>query len=140
VKKIIFLLIALGLATAAFADGKKDKPSPTDAEIAEISAHGAIGRMEAVQNQPLFEGRGGEGIRLVVLPPQRQAAAEDSWLPVYVQGMLNNNFKKYSCLTLIDRQNLNRVLEEQGLSLKGNYSDQDRIQMQLPQLRGNFSQ
>ena len=132
-KKIISLLVVLGLATAAFAGGKKDKPvvpgSTNSAADAEISARGAIGGMESALQGPLFEGKGGEGIRLVVLPPHGQTAAEDSWLPVYVQGMLNNNFKKYSRLTLIDRQNLNRVLEEQGLSMNGSYSDQDQIQI-----------
>jgi formylglycine-generating enzyme required for sulfatase activity len=41
--------------------------------------------------------------------------------------MLNNNLKKYSAMTLIDRQSLNQVLTEQGLSLNGNYSDKDQV-------------
>jgi hypothetical protein len=41
--------------------------------------------------------------------------------------MLNTNIKKYSSITLIDRQNLEQVLAEQGLSVSGNYSDEDYI-------------
>jgi formylglycine-generating enzyme required for sulfatase activity len=92
-------------------------------EDARISALGAIGRMEAAS---LYEGNGGADIRLAVLAPETQGDVP-GYLPVYVQGLLNNNLKRYSAITLIDRQNLDRIITEQDLGTNGRFSDQDFI-------------
>jgi hypothetical protein len=46
-------------------------------------------------------------------------------LPVYVQGFLHSNFRKYSAMTLIDRQNLDQIIAEQDLAAGGRFSDED---------------
>ncbi|MDR1174126.1 MAG: CsgG/HfaB family protein [Treponema sp.] len=95
---------------------------------AEISAMAALGRMDEALSGPLFEGDGGRDIRLAVLEPEmRGADAADAWLPVYVQGLLHSAFRKYSAMTLIDRQNLSRILEEQDLAANGRFSEKDFI-------------
>jgi hypothetical protein len=108
-----------------FAGGRKDGGAPVSAE-AEISVRAAIGRLEGAM--PLFEGDGGKDIRLAVPEPEGQGlSAEEAYLPVYVQGLLNSNFGKYSAIALIDRQNLNRILSEQDITLSGRFSDEDFV-------------
>jgi len=91
-----------------------------------ISARGAIGRMETEPSGPLFSGNGGQELSLAVLAPEAQGDVPP-YLPLYIQGLLNNNFRKYSAITLIDRQNLDRIIAEQDLAADGRYSDKDYV-------------
>ena len=91
-----------------------------------ISAQGAIGGMSAVPQGPLFTGDGGRDIRLAVLAPETQGAVP-AYLPLYVQGLLNNNIGRYSAINLIDRQNLDRIISEQNIAANGSFSDQDFV-------------
>jgi hypothetical protein len=77
------------------------------------------------------EANAGAGIRIAVLVPNYQNfnENEDSWLPVFTQGILTNNFNKYSAMTVLDRQNMDKILDEQKLSLSGNFSDDDFIRI-----------
>jgi hypothetical protein len=78
--------------------------------------------------QSYYAGNGGRGIRLAVLAPAGEnLAREEASLPLYVQGMLTDKFKRFSGMTIIDRQFLSRVEDEQALSLSGDFSDQDYI-------------
>ncbi|GHV83277.1 hypothetical protein AGMMS50212_06170 [Spirochaetia bacterium] len=78
----------------------------------------------------LYTGDGGRGIRLAIAAPAgKNLAADEAWLPFYVQGMLTGNFNKYSAMTIIDRQNMDKVEGEQNLSLSGNFSDADYIKI-----------
>ncbi|GHU81557.1 hypothetical protein FACS189468_4450 [Spirochaetia bacterium] len=78
--------------------------------------------------QSYFTGNGARNTRLAVAAPAGKGlAADEAWLPLYVQGMLTGNFNKYSAMTIIDRQNVDKVVAEQNLSLSGNYSDADYI-------------
>jgi hypothetical protein len=96
----------------------------------EISSMAALGRLDEALAGPLYEGDGGRGIRLAALAPElRSADPADSWLPVYVQGLLHSGFRKYSAMTLIDRQNLNQILAEQDLAAGGRFSDSDFIKI-----------
>jgi hypothetical protein len=120
--KLVLPLFFLFLATGLFARGNMD----VSGQDAGISSRAAIGRMDAAIAGPLFEGNGGKGIRLAVLAPEGQGLTlEEMYLPVYVQGLLNNNFGKYSAISLIDRQNLNQILKEQNIAANGNFSDKD---------------
>jgi hypothetical protein len=94
----------------------------------EISARGAIGRLETAPFGPLYTGDGGGNIRLAVLAPQVQGEVP-AYLPICIQGLLNNNFNKYSSINLIDRQNLDRIISEQNLAASGSYSDSDFVRM-----------
>jgi formylglycine-generating enzyme required for sulfatase activity len=97
---------------------------------AEISAMAALGRPDGALTGPLYKGDGGKDLRLAVLAPElRGGGAGDEWLPVYVQGFLHSNFRKYSAMTLIDRQNLDQIIKEQDLASEGRFSDDDFIKI-----------
>ena len=51
------------------------------------------------------------------------------YLPIYIQGLLNNNFGKYSAVNLIDRQNLDKIISEQNMAANGRYSDRDFVRI-----------
>ena len=91
----------------------------------EISALGAIGWQGAASG-PVFEGDSGEGIRLAIFAPQVQGDVP-GYLPLYIQGLLNNNFNKYSNIAIRDWQNLDRIIAEQDIMLSGRFSDIDII-------------
>jgi hypothetical protein len=78
----------------------------------------------------MYTGNGVRGTRLAVAAPTgKNLAADEAWLPLYVQGMLTGNFNKYSAMTIIDRQNMDKVEAEQSLSLSGFYSNDDYIRI-----------
>jgi len=79
----------------------------------------------SVYAQSYFTGDGGKGIRLAVLEPEGKSLGADDWMPAYIQGILNANFDKYSAITVIDRQNMDKILAEQKLSETGYYSESD---------------
>ncbi|MDR0503840.1 MAG: hypothetical protein LBH16_11030 [Treponema sp.] len=91
-----------------------------------ITARGAIGRLESVLSGPMYTGDGGNNIRLAILAPDIQGDVP-GYLPIYIQGLLNNNIGKFSAISLIDRQNLNKIITEQNLSASGRFSDTDFI-------------
>ena len=93
-----------------------------------ISARGAVGGLETAPSGPLYTGDGGKNIRLAILAPQVQGEAP-GYLPLYIQGLLNNNFSKYSAINLIDRQNLDKIIAEQNLAANGRFSDSDFIRI-----------
>jgi len=84
------------------------------------------GRKETVPSGPMYTGNGGSNIRLAVLAPEVQGNIPD-YLPLYIQGLLNNNIKKFSAVNLIDRQNLNSIIAEQNLAASGRFSDRDFV-------------
>jgi TolB-like protein len=80
------------------------------------------------QNNPFFEGTGGTGIRIAVLQPSGDGLSQqEQWLLRLVQSTLTGDFNRFSAMTVIDRQNLDRILGEQNTALSGNYSDTDFI-------------
>jgi len=90
------------------------------------TAKGSIGKREVAPTGPMYTGNGGSNIRLAVLAPEVQGSIPD-YLPLYIQGLLNNNIKKFSAVNLIDRQNLNRIIAEQNLAASGRFSDRDFV-------------
>ncbi|GHT78353.1 hypothetical protein FACS1894130_04770 [Spirochaetia bacterium] len=63
-----------------------------------------------------------------MLAPEAQGAVPE-YLPVYVQGLLNNNFKKYDNVTLVDRQNLDRIIAEQDIAANKRFTEADYIKI-----------
>ncbi|MCL1836439.1 MAG: hypothetical protein FWG46_02700 [Treponema sp.] len=122
---LFLLFFAIIFAACATGAGWRENSGDASAEGADISARGAIGGLKTA-DAPRFEGDGGRGIRLAILAPDTQGSVPD-YLPLYVQGLLNNNFGRYSAITLIDRQNLNQIIAEQNIAASGNYSDADYI-------------
>jgi tetratricopeptide (TPR) repeat protein len=121
----IFLLILILVVFQACSSTDSSR-GPIDGT--EISALAALGRMETAPPGPLYTGDGGENIRLAILVPQIQGVVP-TYLPIYIQGLLNNNFNKYSAINLIDRQNLDRIIAEQKIAANGSYSDNDFVRI-----------
>ncbi|MDR2493902.1 MAG: hypothetical protein LBD24_01640 [Spirochaetaceae bacterium] len=72
--------------------------------------------------EPRFTGGGGTGKSIAVLPPKYMGAAagEYSNLSTVVQDTVITDFKKYSAFKVLDKETLNRVLEE---TMDGVYED-----------------
>ncbi|MDR3343445.1 MAG: RICIN domain-containing protein [Treponema sp.] len=78
--------------------------------------------------QGYYIGDGGKGITLAVLEPTGKGLADsDRWILPLVQGVFNTTFNRYSAISIVDRQNLDKILAEQTQSTSGNYSDADYI-------------
>jgi TolB-like protein len=87
-----------------------------------------ISAVLAAQSSPYYEGSGGSGIRIAVLQPAGNDLSEQQqWLLRLIQSTITGDFNKYSAMTVIDRQNLEKILGEQNASLSGNYSEKDFI-------------
>jgi polyisoprenoid-binding protein YceI len=80
---------------------------------------------QAAGAQSFYTGDGGKAIRLAVLEPEGKSLGGDDWMPAYIQGILNANFGKYSAITVVDRQNMDKILAEQQLSETGYYAETD---------------
>jgi len=123
-----FLFVVLLIIFSACSSLGKQMRTDSSAEGGGVSARGAIGGLGAHDEGPLFTGNGGAGIRLAVHEPASRGNVPEEF-SLYIQGMLNNNIGKYSAVTLIDRQNLDRIVAEQKISAGGAYSDIDFIQI-----------
>ena len=84
---------------------------------------------QAVPASQYWTGNGGKGMTLAVLEPGGNGLTADElrWMPSMVQGSITGDFNRFSAMTIIDRQNLEKILDEQGQSMSGNYSDDDFI-------------
>jgi hypothetical protein len=117
-KKIMItrLLLAAALCTCGTA------PTP--------SAGSSEAGVKLTPPAALYENDGGKDIRLTVgLPAGKGLASGDGWLTEFVQGNLIGDFQKYSAMTVIDRQNLDRIIEEQKLSETGFYEEKNYAQV-----------
>jgi len=84
----------------------------------------------AQQASPYFTGDGGKGIRLAVLEPSGNGlSADDQWMLSLVQGSITGDFNKFSGMTIIDRQNLEKVIGEWKEHASGKYSDEDYVRI-----------
>jgi TolB-like protein len=119
----VFFLLAASICTA---EGNKENAQPQQQTQQQIAVQ--------TQQQPLstvyWNGDGGKGIRLAVLEPTGKGlSASENWMPSMIQSSVTGDFQKYSAMTIIDRQNLEKILGEQKQSLSGNYSDDDYVRI-----------
>jgi len=85
---------------------------------------------ETAQAQQYWTGDGGKGIRLAVLEPVGKGlSADEQWMVSLVQGSITGDFNKFSAMTIIDRQNLEKIFAEWKESMSGHYSDEDRVKI-----------
>jgi uncharacterized protein (TIGR02145 family) len=76
------------------------------------------------QPQQYWIGDGGKGIRLAVLEPAGKGLSTDEqWMLDLVQRTITADFNKFSAITVIDRINVEKVLEQWKESMSGNYFD-----------------
>jgi hypothetical protein len=79
---------------------------------------------------PLYAGDGGRNTKIAVLQPQGEnLALDEQWLSSYIQGTLNGYFSRYTAVTVIDRQNLDKIIDNQNFSASGYFSDNDFISL-----------
>jgi hypothetical protein len=80
------------------------------------------------QSGPYYEGDGGKGMTLVVFEPTgKNFSNGEQWVLPLIQGVLNTDLMKYSAITIIDRQNLEKTIRAQEESVSGYYSDDDYV-------------
>ena len=73
---------------------------------------------------------GGEGIRVAVLQPKGvNIPTNQEWFLSMIQSSLTSDFNKFSRMTVLDRQNLDEILNEQNLSMSGYFSDDEYIRI-----------
>jgi hypothetical protein len=85
---------------------------------------------QAAGAQALYTGTGGRGTTLAVLAPAGKGNLPiDGWLLSLIQSVLTADFGRYSAMTIIDRQNLDKVEREQAQSASGAYSENDYIRI-----------
>lgn len=90
-----------------------------------LSLLAVMGNMYA---QTYYTGDGGRSITLAVLEPAGKNFAKDEmWILPLVQGAFNTNFNRYSAISIVDRQNLDKILVQQKESASGNYSENNYI-------------
>jgi hypothetical protein len=82
-------------------------------------------RSTAKSKAAYWTGNGASDISVAVLVPEgRGLAANEDYLPTMVQGVLVEDFTKFSAMTVLDRQNLEKVIAE-GES--GYYADESNF-------------
>jgi hypothetical protein len=98
---------------------------PKPEETADDSA-----RLRNFEGPYYVKGEGAEGLKLAIFLPEQEPAGsvEEKYLGI-IQGVLTDDFSKCSGMTLIDRQNLEKVLDLQRESASGEFSDEDYIKM-----------
>lgn len=124
--KYMFLLLLSAVVFHACSSTGTTRGATSSIDGLDISARAAVGRLEALG--PLYIGDGGANITLAVLIPEVHGEVP-AFLPLFIQGMLNNNINRFSAINIIDRQNLNRIVSEQNLALSGIFSDDDFIRI-----------
>ena len=114
----VVMFIVLGLASATTEPATKG-----DGQAAQTGDNNTEG--------PFFTGDGGKGMRLAVLEPSVNGLTDDEkkWMPSTIQGSITGDFNRFSAMTIIDRQNFEKILAEQTLSMSGDFSDEDYVRI-----------
>ena len=105
---------------------------PTNRNIATIAIAALVFLFapQPAQASDLWTGNGGSGIRLAVLEPEGKGLSKDEqWMLSLIQSSITGDFNKFSAMTIIDRQNLERIFAEWEESMSGAYSDEGRIRI-----------
>ena len=85
---------------------------------------------QSIPAVPYFLGEGGKDKIVAVFAPTGQNfLTGEEWILPLIQGCINTDFMKYSAIRIIDRQNLDKVLQAQNESMSGNYSDDDYVRI-----------
>jgi len=131
-KLIGIALFFLLLPAICWAGGKQDKAQTQSEQPSyqSVQPSSQPRQPSTPSTLPYWTGDGGKGIKIAVLEPSGKGLSEtEKWMPSMVQGSITGDFQKYSAMTIIDRQNLEKILGEQKQSLSGNYSDDDYIRI-----------
>jgi hypothetical protein len=72
-----------------------------------------------------YEGNGGKDIRFAVLPLTGKNLNEnEKWILPFIEGNFVSDFNKYSAMAILDRQNIEKILQSQQEGLDLNFTDE----------------
>ncbi|GHU59380.1 hypothetical protein FACS189444_4570 [Spirochaetia bacterium] len=98
-KKLFALALLLSAAFALYAGGKADNPDPFTADTAE--------------NRGYYTGNGGKGTSLAILTPEgKNLTPAEAYLTTLVQSVFVGDISKFTAISVLDRQSLEKVLRE----------------------------
>ena len=126
---IIFLLLSGCMSGGGVKEGSDTQGSPEQSQ----SAQGQNTQNQSAQGKQssgtsYFTGDGGKGMSLAVLEPAGKGlSANEQWMLSLVQGSITGDFNRMSAMTIVDRQNLEKILADQKQSMSGEYSDENFI-------------
>jgi uncharacterized protein (TIGR02145 family) len=82
-------------------------------------------------SSPNFTGTGGKGITLAVLEPTGKGLAEsEQWMLSLIQGSITGDFNKYSAMTIVDRQHVEKIMTDIAQAMaSGHYSDETMVKI-----------
>jgi len=121
-KYLIFICLFLFPISLCWTQiGNKDIKTQKQPSVPDLSASSPLPTI-------YWNGDGGKGIKIAVLEPSSKGLSENErWMTSMVQSSITGDFQRFSAMTIIDRQNLEKILGEQKQSLSGNYSDAEYI-------------
>ncbi|GHU92775.1 hypothetical protein FACS189479_02680 [Spirochaetia bacterium] len=139
-KKLLALALLLTAAFALYAGGGKEKPkAPASAPVPAASGTQQMAPASVptpastptpapvatpVPPPPPVPQNPYAGKRLAILTPEgKNLSAAETYLTTLVQGVLVTDLSKYSAMTVLDRQNLERVLKETESGIYKNEED-----------------
>ncbi|MCL2190504.1 MAG: leucine-rich repeat domain-containing protein [Treponema sp.] len=132
---MVFMVLGLGSASGnqpqVAQQGAAQAPAPQQAPATTPQQAAPLAIPAATPTSPFWSGNGGRGMTLAVLEPAGNGLSEDEmrWMPSLIQGSMTGDFNLYSAITIVDRQNLETILDQQGMSMSGYFSDEDFIRI-----------
>jgi len=85
-------------------------------------------RVSESRAESYFKGDGGKNTSIAILQPTSKSVAKnEEWLLTFIQGTITGDFNRYSAMKVIDRQNLEKIIENQNTAASGYFSDTDFI-------------
>lgn len=92
------------------------------------SALGSSNSETSASTGGIYTGDGGKGIRIAVLIPEASGlTADQNYLPTVVQGVLVDNFSRYSAISVLDRVALEKTLKETESGIYKNENDYGQL-------------
>jgi hypothetical protein len=110
-KKFVSGIVLLAAAFTLYAGGGQDSPAPPrpGAQAGETRQAPAAPPHSSLY----YSGDGGSGKSLGIVAPDGQGlSSAESHLPAMVQGCMVSDFRKFSNIDILDRQNLDKLLAE----------------------------
>ena len=87
--------------------------------------------MHAQSSNVFYTGDGGSGMKLAVLEPQgRGLDKNEEYILPLIQGSMTADMRNFSSITIVDRTNVERIMQDLNQSLRtGLYSDDDYVRI-----------
>jgi len=126
--KAVLLFVSVLLLFACVSEpNANDRPNNTIPQSQSTIVVDTVSNNLLPQNT-YFMGSGGKGTSLAVLKLRTETLpANEQWLSSFVQGVLTSNFNKFTAMTVLDRQYMDDIIQNQIDSASGYFSDNDFI-------------